>query len=393
MKDFIQYSKRVLDLPPYIYSEINAIKNDALKKGIALLSLGIGDPDQPTPTPILEKIKQATDLPANHVYSPYEGTLEYRTAVSKWFQNRFGVSLNPENEVVALIGSKEGIAHFPQAICNPGDKCFFPDPGYPIFSTSIQLAGGIAIGVPHRPENGFVPDPVELEKMIIEHKPKFMLFNSPGNPTSAMIPLFLMKQIVELARRHETVIVSDNAYSEIYYDDKNKPHSFLEVEGAKDVVIEFHSLSKTFNMTGWRIGFAVGNAKLVAGLLKIKTNIDSGPALAVQSASVFALENSESFSGPIRDLYRQRRGILLKGLQSIGIEYFEPQSTFFIWAKVPGGQNSMDFIKMLIAKEGLVVTPGIGFGELGEGFFRLSMTVSEDSLQDAVVRLKRACHS
>lgn len=392
MKDLFQFSDRVLGLPPYIFSEINAIKADAKKKGIALLSLGIGDPDEPTPKAIIEKLKEATDRQGNHVYSPYEGTLEFRKSVAVWFQERFQVALDPESEVLALIGSKEGIAHFPQAFCNLGDKCFYPNPGYPIFSTSIQLAGGTPIGVPHRAENGFVPDIHELEKMIVEHRPKFMLFNFPCNPTSATVSLELMTEIVRLARKYETIIVSDNAYSEIYYDEKEKPRSFLEVEGAKEVVIEFHSLSKTFNMTGWRIAYAVGNAKLIAGLLKIKTNVDSGPLLAVQEASAFALKNAKQFTDPIRALYTKRKEILLKGLSSIGIEYFEPKATFFLWAKVPGGKSSMEFTKTLIAKEGLVVTPGIGFGEYGEGFFRLSMTVPEVSLLDAIQRLKRACH-
>lgn len=381
-------SQRLLDLPPYVFSEINKIKAEAQAKGISLLSLGIGDPDQPTPKAIIEKIEEASRKPENHVYSPYEGTLEFRRAVRDWFQTRFNVALSAEKEIVALIGSKEGIAHFPMAFCNPGDKCFYPDPGYPIFSTAITLAGGVGIPVPHRAENGFTPDPKELENLIREHKPKYMLVNFPSNPTSATITKEKLAEIVRLAIQYQVILVSDNAYSEMYYDEADKPLSILEIDGAKDVAIEFHSFSKTYNMTGWRIAFAVGNEDLIAGLLRTKTNIDSGPLLAVQEAGSYCLKNAHSLSEPIRNVYRRRKEILLNGLRELGIEYFEPKATFFVWCKVPGQKSSMDFTKELIEKVGLVVTPGMGFGPMGEGFFRLSMTVSEDSLRDALRRLK-----
>lgn len=382
-------SQRLLDLPPYVFSEINRIKAEAQAKGIQLLSLGIGDPDQPTPKAIIEKLEEASRKPENHVYSPYEGTTAFRSAVRDWFHGRFGVTLNADKEIVALIGSKEGIAHFPLAFCNPGDKCFYPDPGYPIFSTAITLAGGIGIPVPHRAENGFAPDPVELEKLIREHKPKYMLVNFPSNPTSATISREKLTKIVRLAIEHKVILVSDNAYSEMYYDEKDKPLSILEIDGAKEVAIEFHSFSKTYNMTGWRLAFAVGNESLVQGLLRAKTNIDSGPLLAVQEAGIYCLQNAATLSEPIRDLYRKRKAILLQGLRELGIEYFEPKATFFVWCKVPGQLSSMDFTKALIEKVGLVVTPGMGFGPVGEGFFRLSMTVPEESLRDALQRLRK----
>lgn len=390
MSTVFQHSQRLLELPPYIFSEINAIKAEAQKRGVNLLSLAIGDPDQPTPTKIIEELKKAASDPQNHVYSPYEGTLQFKNAVSRWFKNRFGVTLNSENEVLALIGSKEGIAHFPLAFVNPGDKCLYPSPGYPIFSTAIQLAGGIPIAVPHRWENDFQPDLNELENLILVHQPKYLLLNFPCNPTSAVCTRKVMTDIVVLARKHRTILVADNAYSEMYYDVQDRPLSILEIPGAMDVAIEFHSFSKTFNMTGWRIAFAAGNPSLIAGLLRVKTNIDSGPLLAVQKAAEFALNNADELAEPIRNVYRERREIVLNGLRRSGIEYLQPRATFFVWAKVPGNESSMSFVKRLIAEQGLVLTPGIGFGQEGEGFFRMALTVPNQQLHEAIRRLELA---
>lgn len=385
-----QQSQRLLSLPPYIFSELNNIKAEAQKRGVNLLSLAIGDPDQPTPESIIRELQKASADPLNHAYSPYEGTLSFKTQVAKWFKNRFDVELNPENEVLALIGSKEGIAHFPLAFVNPGDKCLYPSPGYPIFSTAIQLAGGVPIPLPHRWESGFQPDLNELETLLLVHQPKYVLVNFPSNPTSATCSRAVMTEMVSLARKHHTILVSDNAYSEMYFDKKDRPLSLLEIPGAKEVAIEFHSLSKTFNMTGWRIAFAVGNPELIAGLLRVKTNIDSGPLLAVQKAAEFALANSETLAQPIRDLYFERREVVLKEMDRLGIEYFYPKATFFVWAKVPGKQASMEFVKGLISNQGLVVTPGIGFGAEGEGFFRLALTVPNAQLIEAMNRLEKA---
>jgi LL-diaminopimelate aminotransferase len=388
--NWIQQSKRLQELPPYIFSEINAIKADAQKRGISLLSLAIGDPDQPTPEPIVRKLQEATSRPENHVYSPYEGTNEFKRAVANWFHERFQVKLNPDTEVLALIGSKEGIAHFPMAFVNPGDKCLYPSPGYPIFQTAISLAGGIPVPVPHRETHSFVPDLDELESLLVLHRPKYLLINFPSNPTSAVVDREFLTELVFLARKYETILVSDNAYSEMYYDERDKPLSILEIPGAMDLAIEFQSFSKTFNMTGWRIAYAVGNAKLIAGLLRAKTNIDSGPLLAVQQASIYALENAVTLSEPVRDLYRKRKKIVVEGLDKLGIQYLDPRATFFLWAKVPTKESSMEFAKRLIEKEGLVVTPGIGFGKGGEGYFRLALTVPNASLEDAIQRLGRA---
>ncbi len=390
MANTFAQADRLLQLPPYIFSELNAMKLDAQSRGISLMSLAIGDPDKSTPEGIVKLIQEAAMRPENHAYSPYEGTLAFRKAISCWFMGRFGVALDPTKEIIALIGSKEGIAHFPVAFCNPGDKCLYPSPGYPVFETSIRLGGGQAIPVPLSFENGFLPDTNVVEALFKEHRPRYMILNFPSNPTSAVISKAQLTDIVGLARKYGVILLSDNAYSEIYYDASNKPVSILEIEGAKDVAIELHSFSKTYNMTGWRLGFAVGNQDLVGGLLRAKTNIDSGPLLAVQDACTKVLANSESFVEPIRETYRERREKMLAGLKGLGIETFEPKATFFIWARVPGGGKSMDFTKKLIEKAGVVVTPGIGFGAHGEGFFRVAMTVEGPQIDEAFNRMERA---
>lgn len=384
----IRKSRRLEDLPPYIFSEINTIKMAAQKRGIELLSLGIGDPDKPTPEAIVRKLQEAVGKPKNHVYSPYNGTLEFRQAVATWFQGRFGVSLDAEKEVIALIGSKEAIAHFPVAFCDPGDRCLVPSPGYPVFATSISLGGGVPVPIPMTSATGFLPDLDQLETLMVQHQPKYAILNFPSNPTSVVAPRKMLEAIVGLARKYGVILVSDNAYSEMYYDEAKRPPSILEIPGAREVAIEFHSFSKTFNMTGWRIGFAVGNEQLVEGLLRAKTNIDSGPLLSVQEASVFALQNYDALVPPIRQVYAERREILTEGLRTLGIEHVPLDATFFLWAKVPGGQKSMEFTRQLIDNQGLVVTPGIGFGEHGENFFRLAMTVDTPDIHRALEKLE-----
>lgn len=379
---------RVAQLPPYIFSEINAIKARAKAKGVNLLSLGIGDPDLPTPSVIVEKMAEAVRKPTNHVYSPYDGSDLFKEAACRWFSRRFGVALTP-NQCMALIGSKEGIAHFPMAFLNPGDVALFPSPGYPVFETSIALAGGRAVPLPLKAEYGFIPQPKHVEQLFLTQRPKYLLLNFPSNPTSAVCSREVLEDIVCLAKKHNVILAYDNAYSEIYYDEKRRPMSILEIPGASDVALEFHSLSKTFNMTGWRIGFAVGNAELISGLLKYKTNIDSGPFLAAQEAGSYALDNANSITAPLRAVYRERCEVARRQLDRLKIEYLVPTASFYIWARVPGNRSSMEFVTSLIEAEGLVLTPGIGFGKEGEGFFRLALTVPVDLLNDAFDRLER----
>jgi len=382
-------SERVKSLPSYIFSQINEMKAQAISDGKSVISLAIGDPDQPTPQAILDVMKKAIEKPSNHAYSPYEGTLLFRESVTRFCQRRFGISLDAKTQVIALIGSKEGIAHFPLAFCNPGDRAVYPSPGYPVFESAILLAGGQPIALPLRAENQFLPDPEEVQELFAKHQPKFCILNFPSNPTSVVASKQLLTELVALARRYGVILVSDNAYSEIYFDGNKKPISLLEIPGAEEIGIEFHSLSKTFNMTGWRLGFAIGNAEILKALLRVKTNIDSGPLLAVQETGSYALDHSDELADPIRQQYYERRTVALKWLGRLGVEYLEPQATFYVWAKVPQPYRSMEFCQRLIAEEGLVITPGIGFGLLADGFFRISLTVDLPELEEAFRRLER----
>jgi len=382
-------SHRIDAIPPYIFSQINAFKAEALKRGMKLTSLAIGDPDQPTPSILVEKMKEAISRPANHMYSSYEGSLEFRTAAAHYMKKRFGVTVSPETEMVSLIGSKEGIAHFPLSVVNPGDVALYPSPGYPVFQTALILAGAKPVPISLRADRGFLPDVGELESQMRQHKPKYCILNFPSNPTSVMCSRELMEKVVQLCKTYKVVLAYDNAYSEIYLNPAVKPFSVLEIPGAKDVAVEFHSLSKTFNMTGWRLGFATGNASLLQGLLKAKTHIDSGPLLSVQEVGAYALAHSDEISEPIRQVYRARAKVLHQGLKRIGIETVPSETTFFVWSKIPIKQTSMEFTKGLIDQEGLVVTPGIGFGAEGEGFFRLAMTVPENEIESSLSRLEK----
>lgn len=383
-------SNRLDAIPPYIFSQINAFKAEALKRGMKLTSLAIGDPDKPTPQILVEKMKEAIARPGNHAYSSYDGSLEFRTAVATYMQKRFNVGgLRPDREICALIGSKEGIAHFPLAVCDAGDVALYPSPGYPVFQTALILAGAKPMPYSLKAERGFLPDVNELKALMEKHRPKYIIVNFPSNPTSVMAPKELVAKVVDLCKTYKVTMAYDNAYSEIYLKPEAKPFSVLEIPGAKDVAVEFHSLSKTFNMTGWRLGWAVGNESLVQNLLKAKTHIDSGPLLSVQEVGSFALSKSDEISEPIRQVYVSRGKVLRSGLSRLGIEVCPSETTFFVWAKIPIKQKSLEFTKGLIDTEGLVVTPGIGFGEEGEGFFRLAMTVDEPEIEASLKRLER----
>ncbi|MCB0417223.1 MAG: aminotransferase class I/II-fold pyridoxal phosphate-dependent enzyme [Bdellovibrionaceae bacterium] len=389
MSDFIKVAKRIDEMPAYIFSEINKIKEQARAKGMDLISLAIGDPDKATPPAVVEKMRAAIEKQPNHQYSPYDGTKAFREAAARFMQRRFGVSVDPASEVVALVGSKEGIAHLPLAFCDPGDNILYPTPGFPMYATTISMAGGNPIAIPLTFDKQFVPDLAHLKVQLERHKPKYLILNYPHNPTSAVISRDALKQIIDMAREHRCFVAFDNAYSEIYFDDNNKPISALEIPGAKDLCIEFHTLSKTFNMTGWRIAFAVGNQTLVQGLLKVKTNIDSGPFPATQEAAVYALDNEDAIASEGRQMYAARRKVALAALDKLGIEYLPNHATFYVWASVPNGQSSMDFCKKLIEEQGVVCTPGVGFGAEGEGFFRLALTVDVPRIEEAMKRLAK----
>jgi LL-diaminopimelate aminotransferase len=383
----IEKAKRVEEIPPYLFAEIDRKKAEMRRKGMDLVDLGIGDPDIPTPQPIIDRLKKAADNPKHHRYPSYEGMIEFRTAVAQWYQKRFGVRLDAATEVLSLIGSKEGIAHIPLAFVNPGDTVLVPSPGYPVYRVSTLFAGGTPYFLPLRKETGFLPILSEIPKSVAE-KSKLLFINYPNNPTAAVAEKSFFEEVVAFARRYNIIVCHDAAYSEVAFDGY-RPASFMEVEGAKEVGIEFHSLSKTFNMTGWRIGFAVGCPEIVSALGRIKENIDSGLFQAIQEAGIEALNRFDTPLTEIIKIYEGRRNLMVKGLRELGLELEQPKASFYLWIRVPGKQTSSQFAALLLEKAGIVATPGNGFGDAGEGYIRMALTVDESRLKEAIERLKK----
>lgn len=386
-KNYVEFAKRLKELPPYLFVTIDKMKKTALKKGVDLIDLSIGDPDIPTPKHIVWKMKKAVEKVEYHRYPSYEGMFSFRQAVADWYKKRFRVSLNPETEVLSLIGSKEGIGHIPFAFINPGDAVLVSSPGYPVYSIATLFAGGESYEMPLLEKNNFLPDLKAVPKGILR-KAKLMFINYPNNPTAAVADKGFYMDVVQFAGKNNIIVCHDAAYSEIYYNSR-RPLSFLQVPGARDVGIEFHSLSKTFNMTGWRIGFAVGNEKVIAGLGKIKSNLDSGIFQAIQEAGIEALKTKTAVLSNIRNTYRERRDILYKGLKDTGLELEKPEATFYLWVKVPKGFDSTSFVGHLLNKAGVLVTPGIGFGSQGEGYVRFTLTIETKRIKEAVERIRK----
>lgn len=382
----IELADRVKNLPPYLFAIIDKMKQEAISKGVDLIDLSIGDPDIPTPEHIVNAMKRAVEKPEHHRYPSYEGMLSFRQAAANWYKGRFGVTLDPKTEVLSLIGSKEGIGHIPLAFVNPGDVVLVPSPGYPVYPVGTLFAGGEAYLMPLREQNAFLPDFKVIPEEVFK-RAKLMFLNYPNNPTSATAPDAFFREAIALAEKYNIIICHDAAYSEIYYDNK-KPKSFLDIEGASEVGIEIHSLSKTFNMTGWRIGFAVGNKNVIAGLGKIKTNLDSGIFQAIQEASITALQTEDSVLSDIRNIYQDRRDIFYEGLKGLDFQLNKPEATFYLWAKVPTGFDSTKFVAHLLEKSGVLGTPGVGFGAPGEGYIRFALTQNADRIKEAVERIK-----
>lgn len=382
----IKWADRIEKLPPYLFAEIDKKKNELIDKGVDVIDLGVGDPDTPTPDRIIEALYRAAKDPGTHRYPSYSGMLSYRQVAADWYKDRFGVDLKASSEIVTLIGSKEGIAHTPLAFINPGDYALVPDPGYPVYSVSVSFAGGIPYRMPLLKENGFLPDLDSIPGEVLD-KTKLMFLNYPNNPTAAVAEGDFFKQVVEFAAKNNILVCHDAAYTEIAFDGYN-PVSFLETDGASEVGIEFHSLSKTFNMTGWRLGFAAGNENAIAALGKVKTNIDSGAFQAIQYAGMEALKNYKDGLDERKALYQHRRDLFCKGLDEAGLRYQKPKATFYVWFEVPEGYSSSDFAGKLLEESGIIVTPGNGFGEYGEGFARISITIDTSRIDQAVQRLK-----
>ncbi len=380
----IDFAERLKALPPYLFVEIDKAKRKAREEGRDIIDLGIGDPDTGTPAHIIEALYQAAKDPVNHRYALDAGLPQLRRAIAEWFENRFQVKLDPDTEVYPCIGSKEGLAHLPLGVVNPKDKVIIPEPCYPGYRASTIFAGGKPQFIPLMAKNGFLPDLKKIEKI---KDAKFMFINYPNNPTAATATKEFYQQLVQIARDKGIIIASDLAYSEVYFDGE-KPMSIFEIEGAKEVAIEFHSFSKTYNMTGWRLAWACGNSKLVATLGKVKSNVDSGIFQAIQVAGISALKTSDDQLNRMRFMYQERRDALINGMRSIGWKIPASKATFYVWAKIPKQfKDSMETSQVFLEKANIVATPGVGFGPSGEGYIRMTITAPKERINQAVERL------
>ena len=379
------FAHRLDNLPPYLFARIDELKAKKISEGVDVIDLGVGDPDLATPDHIVDALITAARNPDNHHYPSYLGMKPFREAVASWYQSRFGVSVSQDTEVISLMGSKDGVHHLPEAFVNPGEYVLAPSPGYPVYRTGALFSEALVHEMPLSAEHNFLPvfDDIPTE---IRKKSKLMWLNYPNNPTSAVAPLSFYNEAVEFARENDIIIVSDNAYSEITYDGYVAP-SYLEADGAKEVGIEMHSLSKTYNMTGYRIGMAVGNPEIIRGLGIVKTNVDSGVYNPVQYAAIAALTGPQDCVKKACNIYQQRRDVLVSGLKEIGFEIEAPKATFYVWLSV---DDCMAFAQRMLDEVGIVVTPGLGFGGFGEGYVRFSLTRSVERIREAVERMQQA---
>jgi LL-diaminopimelate aminotransferase len=375
---------RLQKLPPYLFAEIDRKKKAAIAAGRDVINLGVGDPDRPTPEPIIRSLQHHCENPAFHQYALDQGAPELRASIATFCRERYGLDLDPNAEILPLIGSKEGIAHFPMAVLNPGDVSLVPDPCYPVYRSSSQFAGGEPYSMPLVPDLGFRPDLAAVPEATWG-KARLLFLNYPNNPTGGTADLGFFEEVVERAASHQVVIAQDAAYNEMYFD--TPPPSILQVPGAKDLAVEFHGLSKTFNMTGWRVGFAIGGAPLIAALGQVKANTDSGIFTAIQFAAKTALDQYGSLTPSIRSLYRERRDAFLKALRAIGWDAPTPEATFYVWIPCPKGYSSTTLATRLLDEADVVMTPGLGFGATADGYIRAALTVETPRLLEAVERI------
>tara|TARA_B100001123_G_scaffold106420_1_gene123766 strand:- start:2217 stop:3395 length:1179 start_codon:yes stop_codon:yes gene_type:complete len=381
----MKFAERIDKLQPYLFVEISKKINQKRAEGVDVITFAIGDPDIPTPPHILDKLVQAAHEPANHRYPESEGLPEFRQAIADWYSERFGVTLDRDTEVLPLIGGKEGIGHMALCFIDPGDIALVPDPGYPVYAVGTMFAGGESYFMPLLEENGWLPDLESIPEQVAK-KAKVMWLNYPNNPTSAVADLGFFEKVVDFAKSYDVAICHDGPYSEVAYDGY-KPVSFLQAKGAMDVSVEFHSLSKGYNMTGWRVGMAVGNAQMINALMRVKSNLDSGIPQAIQIAGIEALSGSQNCITENNAIYQKRRDKLVEALRGIGMEITPPTASLYVWARIPDGYSSADFATMLLEEKDIVVTPGSGYGEYGEGYIRLSLTLPDKQLDKAVDRL------
>ncbi len=378
-------AKRLDKIPPYLFVEINKKIAEKRAQGIDIISFAIGDPDIPTPDHIIERLCKAAHNPANHRYPETSGLPQLCEAIAVWYKNRFGVQLDPSTEVLPLIGSKEGIGHISFCLLDPGDIAIVPDPGYPVYSISSLLAGGEVYYLPLKEENNYLPQLNEIPNNVLK-KAKVIWLCYPNNPTGAVAEIEFFKKVVDFADKFGIAVCHDAPYSEIAYDGY-KPHSFLETPGAKEVGVEFHSLSKTYNMTGWRIGMVVGNKAMVDALFRFKSNLDSGIPQAIQEAAIEALLGPQSEIEKRNKILQARRDEIVEVLRAMGLKVNKPKAAFYIWAKVPDGYTSVQYATELLDKVGIAVTPGNGYGKSGEGYIRLSITLPDERFKEGIKRL------
>jgi LL-diaminopimelate aminotransferase len=379
---------RLTDLPTYVFAWLDELKAAARARGADLIDLGMGNPDQPTPKPIVDAIAAAYADPRNHGYPPFDGTPQFRRAVANYMKQRFGVDVDPVSEVLCLSGAKEGIAHATMAFADDTTVSLVPDIYYPVHGRSTGLVGGQMHLMPLRAERGFLPDLRAIPKDVLQ-RARLMVLNYPHNPTGAVAPLELYEEAVTLCSKYGVLLISDLAYSELTFDGTVAP-SALQVAGAKDVTLEFHSFSKTFNMAGSRIGFAVGGAKLIHALHAVRTNMGYGTPTPIQAGAAFALDHVRELERPVVARYQERRDALLEGFRSLGWQADKPRGTMFVWLPIPAGFTAQRWTEHLIDKAGVVVSPGNAFGPGGEGFFRVSLIADKPVLAEAIERLRRA---
>ncbi|WIM46058.1 LL-diaminopimelate aminotransferase [Methanosarcina mazei] len=381
------YSDRINALPPYLFAAIDEARDELIAKGVDVIDLGVGDPDLPTHLHIVEAMQKAVCDPGTHQYPSYAGMPEFRKAAAEWCRKYKGIEIDPATEVLSLIGSKEAVAHIPLAFVNPGDVVLYTEPGYPVYKIGTLFAGGEPYPLPLKAENSFLPDLDSIPEDVLK-KSRLFFFNYPNNPTAATADMAFFEKVVKFCKKHDIIAVHDNAYCQMAYDGYEAP-SFLAAEGAMDIGMELYSHSKTYNMTGWRLGFAVGNKDLIKGLGKVKSNVDSGVFDAIQIAGIAALSSPQDCVNETNKIYEERRNALIEGLTAMGLEVKPPKATFYIWAPVPKGFTSISFAKLLLEEAGIVATPGVGFGDAGEGYIRFALTKPVERIKEAVERMKK----
>ena len=381
----MKFASRIEKVPPYLFVGISRKIAEKKSQGIEVISFGIGDPDLPTPRNVVERLRETASDPPNHRYPESDGLPEFRRSVAGWYQRRFGISLDPDKEVVSLIGAKEAIGHASLCFLDPGDLALVPDPGYPVYSVGTWFAGGECYWMPLLEENGWMPD-LDAIPEDVARKAKVMWLNYPNNPTGAVASLDYFERVVEFARKNDIPVMHDASYTEVAFDGY-KPISFLQTPGAMEVGMEFHSLSKSYNMTGWRIGMAVGNAEMIDALMVIKSNLDSGVPQAIQYMGIEALKSPQESIDERNSVYQRRRDRVVEVLRDIGLYVDPPAASLYVWARVPDGYTSAEFTSMLLEDRDIVVTPGNGYGTYGEGYIRLSLTIADEDLERGLERL------